>query len=118
MTKLTYKKIGDGVIQIDLLNGYSIIAIELFNYETKKYEVAFCIKGNTVGMIDSIEELEKIEFDATYKTINSAILKYVATLLSNGFLDYYIKRYKYMLKCFDKGDEIFERERMEKANAS
>jgi len=116
MNKLTYTKIGNDTISIDLQNGYTVIATELFNHETKKYEVTLRIKDNTVDILDLIEKQEKVEFNANYKTINSAILKYVAILLSDGFFDYYIRRYDYMMKCFDRGHELFEQERMNKTN--
>ncbi len=112
MNKLTYKKIGNDTLAIDLQNGYTVIATELFNHEAKKYEITLRIKDNTVDILDLIEKQEKVEFDANYKTINSAILKYVATLLTDGFFDYYIKRYDYMMKCFDRGHELFENERL------
>lgn len=112
MDRLTYTKIGNDTIAIDLHNGYTIIAMKLFNHKTKKYKVTFYIKDNTVDILDLIEKQEKVEFDANYKTINSAILKYVATLLSEGFFDYYIQRYDYMMKCFDRGHELYEKERL------
>lgn len=112
MNKLTYTKIGNDTIAIDIQNGYTIIATELFNHETKKYEVTFRIKDNTVDILDLIEKQEKVEFDVNYKSINSAILKYIAVLLSDGFFDYYIKRYDYMMKCFERGNELFEKERL------
>jgi hypothetical protein len=116
MEKLIYKKIGNDSIAIDLHNDYTVIAMELYNYETKKYEVTFYLKENSVDLHDLIEEQEKIEFDVDYKIINSAILKHVANLLSEGFYEKYISRYDYMLKCFDKGNELLESERT--ANAS
>ena len=46
------------------------------------------------------------------KIINKAILKHVATLLSDGFFDYYINRYEYEMKCFDVGNNLAEKERL------
>lgn len=112
MNKLTYTKIGNATIAIDIQNGYTIIAMKLFNYETKKYEVTFYIKDNTVDILDLIEKQEKVEFSANHKFINSVILKYVAVLLSDGFFDYYIRRYEYMMKCIDRGNELYEKERL------
>ena len=110
MNRLTYTKIADDSIIINLFNGYSVIAMKKFYRETNKYEVTFYIKENTVDILDLISSQENIEFAANYKTINSAILKHVATLLSDGSLDYYINRYEYMLECFDKGNALFEKE--------
>jgi len=112
MNKLTYTKIGNDTIAIDLQNGYTIVAMELFNHETKNYEVTFYIRDNTVNILELIEKQEKIKFRADYKIINSAVLKHVATLLSDGFFDYYIQRYGYMMQCFDRGNDLFEEERL------
>lgn len=38
MEVLTYKKLGNDTISIDLHNGFSVIAIESFDYETKKIQ--------------------------------------------------------------------------------
>lgn len=111
MEKLTYTKIGNDSISIDLHNGYTIVAMELFDYETKKYKVTLYVKGNDIDLLSLVNDQENVEFDATYKTIHSAILKYVATLLSEGFFATCISEYDYMMKCFDRGNELFEKER-------
>lgn len=110
MNKLTYTKFANDSIKIDLLNGYTVIAMKLFDYKTKKYEVSFYIKDNTVNFLDLIEKQKNVSFNNNYKTINAAILKYVATLLSAGFFDYYVQRYAYMMKCFDKGHDTLQKE--------
>jgi hypothetical protein len=113
MEKLTYEKIGNDTLLIDLhKNSYSVVARELYLYDEKKYQVTFYIKDNSTDILDLIEKEEKVEFDTDYKIINKAILKHVATLLSDGFYDYYMRRYDYMMKCFDKGHEIFEEARL------
>ena len=70
------------------------------------------LKENTVDKWDLIEKAEFLEFNVDYKIINKAILKHVATLLSSGFFDYYIERYKYELNCFDIGNDLAESERL------
>ena len=70
------------------------------------------LKENTVDKWDLIEKAEALEFNVDYKIINKAILKHVATLLSDGFFDYYIDRYEYELKCFDIGNDIVKKERL------
>ena len=100
------------ILTIDLHNDYSVIAIKSWNSEEHKYVVQLMLKENTVDKWVLIEKAESLEFNVDYKIINKAILKHVATLLSNGFFDYYIKRYEYELKCFDIGYEIAEKERL------
>ena len=100
------------IITIDLHNDYTVIAIKSWNQDEKKYYVQLMLKENTVDKWDLIETAESLEFSVDYKTINSAILKHIATLLSENFFDYYIDRYEYELKCFDRGNELFEKERL------
>jgi hypothetical protein len=112
MNKLTYEifKSNDSII-IDLHNDYSIVALKRHISEENQYEVGLFLKDNAVDDLYAIEDKAEIRFNATFKTINSAILKTVATLLSDGFFKKYINRINYMMECFNKGDEIFCRER-------
>ena len=112
--KLTYEnyKGCKDIITIDLRNNYTVIAIKSWNPDEHKYVVQLMLKENTVDKWDLIEKAESLEFNVGYKIINKAILKHVATLLSDGFFDYYINRYEYELKCFDIGNEIAEKERL------
>ena len=114
MERLTYKNYRGckDILTIDLHNKYTVIAIKLWNLDEQKYTVQLMLKENTVNKWDLIEKAESLEFNVGHKIINSAILKYIATLLSDGFFDYYIKRYEYELKCFDIGYEIAEKERL------
>lgn len=112
--RLKYNKYrgADNIITIDLHNGYTTIAI-IWKDENDTYDVQLMLKENTVDKWDLIENAEHLTFNATDKTIYSAILKTVSTYLQEGFFDYYINRYEYELKCFDIGNEI-----MEKSNVS
>ena len=58
-----------------------------------------------------VDKKKNVEVEDDYKSINISILKYVSSLQSCGFFDRAIKRYEYMLKCFDKGNEFFENKR-------
>ena len=97
------------IITIDLHNDYTVIAIKSWNPDEQKYYVQLMLKENTVDKWDLIEKAESIEFSVDYKIINKAILKHIATLLSDGFFDYYIERYEYELMCFDIGNDIQEK---------
>ena len=97
------------ILTIDLHNNYTVIAIKSWNPDEQKYYVQLMLKENTVDKWDLIEKAESIEFSVDYKIINKAILKHIATLLSDGFFDYYIERYEYELMCFDIGNDIQEK---------
>ena len=114
MQRLKYEKFNNSndVITIDLYNGYTVIAITGFNAENRVYTTTLFLKENTIDTWKLIENAENLEFHANNNTINSAILKQVSTFLQEGFFDYYIQRYEYEMKCFDKGNSIYEKERL------
>lgn len=113
--RLKYEKFmnTDNIITIDLHNGYTIVAIISVN-KAEKYDVCLMLKENTIDRWDLIEKAECITFNATDKTIYSAILKTISTYLSDGFFDYYIDRLNYELKCFVAGNEILETQELKK----
>lgn len=117
--RLKYEKFmnTDNIITINLHNDYTIIAI-IGKDETGIYDIQLMLKENTIDKWDLIEKAEHLTFNATKKTIYSAILKQVATFLERGFFDYYIDRYEYELKCFEIGNELAEKERLSGVNAS
>ena len=114
MQKLKYEKFNNSndVIAIDLHNGYTVIAITGFNAENRVYTTTLFLKENTIDTWKLIENAENLEFHANHNAINSAILKQVSTFLQEGFFNYYIQRYEYEMKCLDKGNSIYEKERL------
>ena len=114
MQRLKYEKFNNlnDVIMIDLHNGYTVIAVTGFNTENRVYTTTLFLKENTIDTWKLIENAENLEFHANHNTINSAILKQVSTFLQEGFFNYYIQRYEYEMKCFDKGNSIYEKERL------
>ena len=119
MQRLTYKeyKGNKDILLIDLHNGYTIVAIKIWNSDKHKYIVELRIKENTIEKWDLIEKAEALEFDVDYKIINKAILKQVSNFLYEGFFKNYRDRYEYENKCIEKGNEIYENEILdEKSN--
>ena len=114
MQRLKYEKFNNSndVITIDLHNGYTVIAVTGFNAEDGTYTTTLFLKDNTIDTWKLEKNAENLEFHANHNTINSAILKQVSTFLQEGFFDYYIQRYEYEMKCFDKGNSIYEKERI------
>ena len=114
MQRLKYEKFNNSndVITIDLHNGYTVIAVTGFNAENRVYTTTLFLKENTIDTWKLIENAENLEFHANHNAINSAILKQVSTFLQEGFFNYYIQRYEYEMKCFDKGNSIYEKERL------
>lgn len=112
--RLKYERFNNSndVITIDLHNGYVVIAISGYNKDEKYYTTTLFISEKSTDEWHLINNPEKITFEVDYKTINAVVLKYVSDCLEKGFFDYYIDRYDYELKCFDRGNELFEIERL------
>lgn len=110
MEKLIYKKYKgcNDILEIDLHNGYLIIAIKGWDKESHCYNVELRLKEKTIEKWDLIEMADNLEFRTSHKNINSAILSQVAEYLENGSFDYYIKRFEYEGQCFDIGNEVIE----------
>lgn len=116
MKRLRYEKTSDLTIKINLENGYWVRADALYNYESKRYDIKFYIKEDTIDKDVAIEKLnnQHVSFDGNRKTIKTDITQYVSVLLSQNYFDDSIKHYEYEIKCFDKGHEIFEEEKCRK----
>lgn len=120
--KLTYERYrgSNNMLTIDLQNRYTVLVIKLnskpIDEEFNTYLVELRLKENMTDDWKIIEKAESLEFTANAKTINSAILKQVSQFLEEGFFEYYIKRYEYEMKCFDKGNTLFENGRNGKNN--
>lgn len=107
---LTYEKIADVTLEINLHNGYEVIAFAKYNSETKKYNAKFYIKDKLVDNLIAMEDFENIEFNGNKKFICPNILKFVSKNFENGNFDKYISRCEYEQKCFEKGDYICRNE--------
>lgn len=110
MKKLTYQKIANSVIEINLQNGYIIVAFINNGNEENQYKVTLYIRDDETTLLDLMGNFEHIEFNSNSKTIYATLLKQVATLLTDGCFDRYFDRYEYMLQCFDIGNDLFEKE--------
>lgn len=104
-----YQKIAPTVISIDLHNGYTIVAIENFNPKNSSLHVTLYIKDNTVDMLDLMEDFDSVEIEYN-KSTHISTLKYIATEFSQDKFNKYIERYDYIMKCIDRGNEMFEEE--------
>lgn len=103
-----YDFIGNYIISINLKNGYSINAITKWDRDKSTYMMTLYLKGDTYGILDLIDEKENIQINTCKNTLFSDVTKIVQGYYLEGFFDYYIKRYEYIMKCFDKGNDFFE----------
>ena len=94
MNRLTYNKIVNSAIEIDLHNNYSVIAVILQKDNTNdKYIVSYYLKGHDANVIIPIDELCEVTFNVEFNRLYPEILKYTSTLLRDGIFDKYIKKY-------------------------
>ena len=107
---LRYEIIGNIALNIDLHNGYSVMAIAKWDRDTEKYATTLYLKNNkfNINHFDLIEDFENFELDSDIKTVKPDITAIVTELLSDGFFNKYIKRYEYEQKCFEIGNDYIE----------
>ena len=107
--KLKYEKINNNpnVISIDLLNGYSVIAISGEDKELESYTTTLYLKENSIETFRLVGCADKLVFPKAELThgINAVILKTVSDFLENGFLQYYIDQYEFEEELLNKAIE-------------
>lgn len=94
--------------------GYSVECTYKFDKTKEKYLLSMWLKKDNIDnkfKIDS-QGIDTQYINGTKETIRQNICRIVDQASSSGYFDYYIQRYEYTMKCFDKGDEYFEKERI------
>lgn len=104
---MKYEIIGDISIIIDLHNGYSILAMSRWNKEERLYNTTLYIKKNDIDRFDLIDSALSVETD-NKKELCMKVLKYV----ENTDFTYYVNRTKYELDCFERGNALYEKEKL------
>lgn len=98
--------------------GYSVECTYRYIKSKEKYELSMWLKYNGTRDKFRIEsqEIATQLIPGTKETIQDNICRIVEQMCAVNSFEEYIDRYKYTLECFDRGDEIFEKERMCKIN--
>lgn len=112
---LKFEKIGHNAILVDLHNDYSVMAIAKWIKDKKVYNAKFYISRNDVESFDLVNEMENVEFDSDMKKISYDLSEYITRQFNMGNFVKAINRYDYQQKCFERGNEMFERERVSHA---
>lgn len=112
------------LIDIDLTkfgyNDYSVECNYYFDDSAGKYALSLYLRRNDIAdrMKISSKGIDTQYIHGDKATIVENVCRVVHSLVTvaddNGekFLDYYVKRYEYELECFDRGNEILEKERL------
>ena len=119
---LRYKNMGY-TIRFDLStgcrnnNGYSVECTYIYNKDTDKYSLAMYLCRSDLKDRFKIDrqEIDTQEISGTKDTIKDNIRKIVEYMDSTGWFAPYIEECEYMLKCFDRGNDLFESERLSNA---
>lgn len=98
--------------------GYYAECTYRYDKEKEKYLLSM---GLTKEIINDRFKIDNQKIDTQYisgtkETIRNNIRRIVEQASLTGFFDPYIKRYEYTCKCFDKGNELFEKERLSDAS--
>ena len=122
-------KFKGNTITIELSDfGYENYIVECAYYFDKhedKYALSMWLNRNDIEdrMMLSSKKVDTQYIPGTRETIVENICRIVhhaATIENdNGvrYFDYFVERYEYELACFDRGNELFEKERLAKLNA-
>lgn len=108
--------------------GYENYIVECayhFDKHEDKYALSMWLNRNDIEdrMMLSSKKVDTQYIPGTRETIAENICRIVhhaATIENdNGvrYFDYFVERYEYELACFDRGNELFEKERLAKLNA-
>ena len=94
-------------------SGYSVECQYQFDKDKDKYLLSMWLKSND---IDSRFKIDSQKIDAQYisgtrETIRLNICRIVEHACTCNFFDKYIEEFEYLCECFDKGNEVFEKER-------
>lgn len=94
--------------------GYSVDCLYMYSKKNEKYVLSMWLVGSIADdrfKIDS-QEIDTQLISGTKETIEDNIDRIVGQASKTGFFDRYIERYEYTYKCFDRGNELFEQERL------
>lgn len=105
-------------LEIDLSNwGYSNYIAECVYYFDKckeKYSLSIYLKRKDIEakMKLSSKKIDTQYISGTKETIIENICRIVHEASISGYFNHYIQRYEYELACFERGNELFEQERL------
>ena len=101
-------------------DGYIADCVYSYDKEKEKYALSMWLRKSGIDdrfKIDS-QEIDTQYISGTRENIRENICRIVEYACLSGFFDEYIKRFEYTYKCFDRGNELFESERLSDVNAS
>ena len=103
--------------------GYQDYFVECSYYFDKKqgkYSLSMWINRNDMEdrMALSSKKIDTQYISGTRETIIENVCRVVHQACMSKYFDYFVERYEYELKCFERGNELFEQERLAKASGT
>lgn len=129
LKELMQPKFKGNTITIELSDfGYENYFVECayhFDKPNSKYSLSMWLNRNDIEdrMMLSSKKVDTQYISGTRETIVENICRIVhqaaAVESENGvrYFDHFVERYEYELACFERGNELFEQERLVKLNA-
>lgn len=109
-------------LEIDISKlGYKNYMVECsyhFDKTREKYLLSMWIKRIDLEdrMILSSKKVDTQYISGNRETIEENICRVVHQACLSGYFDYFVERYEYELKAFERGNELYELERLNIAN--
>ena len=99
---------------------YSVECIYRYDKKEKKYALSMWLKRRDIPNKHAIisQGIDTQFISGTRETIKRNICLIIKQALISGFFSRYIQDFEYIYECFDKGNALFERQRIEAANHS
>ena len=100
------------------LKGYSVKCTYKYIKSKDKYRLSMWLKCDDIDDDFKIDcqEIDTQYISSTRESIENDICRIVEYASSIGYFNHYIERFDYTYKCFEKGNEFFEQERLAKLN--
>ena len=106
---MRYENVATNTISIQINDNYSVIAMVTWNGKRKNYNINFYLKRTDIDLLDYIYAEKDVFENSDITSIKRDIVRYIETEYKKKTFKKYIIRYEYMLKCFDKGNDYYER---------
>lgn len=96
---------------------YSAECTYRYDKVKEKYSVAIWLKYNGIDCKFNLnpQEVDSLYITSTIENIENDICGLIEQLCGSKFFDHYIERYEYEMKCFERGHDLFEKERKAEA---
>lgn len=115
---IKYKDVGR-IISVELpeecgQEGYSVWCAYKYNKWKDKYSLSMWLKRND---IDDTYKIDHQHIDTQYifgtkESIRDNICRVVEQISKYGFFTPYIEKFEHTYKCFDRGNDLYEQEKL------